>query len=992
MAKGSYIDSKLRIVSDVIVAKLQQLEQLKWEQPWVNVGVLPYNLSGRRYSGTNTAFLHFLTEEKRYAAPIYMTFLQAKDAGLQIKKGEKAFPVFYHNVTILDSDKKEVSPADYKLLSKEDRLQCTVKSLLRVYDVFNIDQTTMREISPDKYNELISKDKFPEKNYYNDTLSTMLEKQSWVCPIEFYGDAAQYSLMNDIITLPKPEQFKTQEGFFGTLLHEMSHSTGHEKRLDRHLSSVKADITTLAREELIAELGSAFAGMKLGVQKTISDGNIAYVGSWIKSAKEDSQFVYKAVVDAVKAADFITEKLGIQSELDQTVEQAKAIIAEQGVSGQAEINGNAEIQGEQVIFGHALNSNDNMETKENLKSKIDRNLARVSKDGMMLQFVKEQTPEICMEAVKKTGLALEYVKEQTPGICMAAVKQDGYALEHVKKQTPEICTEAVKQNGWVLYYVKEQTPEICREAVKKNGLVLTLVKEQTPEICTEAVKQEGLALQYVKEQTPEICTAAVKQNGWALEHVKKQTPEICMAAVKQRVPALYYVKEQTPEICMAAIKQDREQALRFIRNENEINNRSTHERVEHNNNKKTNTIMSTKNFVGNSYKNEADGKTFYSFEVKKEAIEKLEGTGKRNELFIAIEPKKEVRIHPESGKKYPTHSVYAGDDHTKRELQLVLSKDDLLSAKPDEFGNIRAFAASRDKDKISSDLSNYSVALEEKDPDGKYRFIGRGYDESTKFGETRVVGVAFKTEFGSDGTGGKVYNLNIDADKVGKLSVNEYGDAMIGIVPYKENVPGKDGKTTENTHYLITETNGKSKGIEATVAIHVSNPKDKKYATIDSCAVHKVGEKEVYKLVVQDRKPESIGKDCADLTVSENRYSPEMKDMPKEERNAALADKNYIGRGWTNDPSKIRLDPKHDLTPKGLTAAIDNNHSTKVMAILDKQPTLVRDSHLKQLDARQDTSLKTSAAIVDRVKQALESVTVKQKKNDRPMTRQIRQV
>ena len=36
-----------------------------------------------------------------------------------------------------------------------------------------------------------------------------------------------------------------------------------------------------------------------------------------------------------------------------------------------------------------------------------------------------------MQAVKQNGYALQYVKEQTLELCMQAVKQDGYALRYV---------------------------------------------------------------------------------------------------------------------------------------------------------------------------------------------------------------------------------------------------------------------------------------------------------------------------------------------------------------------------------------------------------------------------------------------------------------------------------------------------------------------------------------------------------------------------------
>jgi hypothetical protein len=79
-------------------------------------------------------------------------------------------------------------------------------------------------------------------------------------------------------------------------------------------------------------------------------------------------------------------------------------------------------------------------------------------------------------------------------------KEDGSALQFVKEQTPEICMKAVKQNGLALQFFKEQTPEICVEAVKQNGLALKHVKEQTPKICVEAVKQDILALEYINDE------------------------------------------------------------------------------------------------------------------------------------------------------------------------------------------------------------------------------------------------------------------------------------------------------------------------------------------------------------------------------------------------------------------------------------------------------------------------------------------------------------
>ena len=80
---------------------------------------------------------------------------------------------------------------------------------------------------------------------------------------------------------------------------------------------------------------------------------------------------------------------------------------------------------------------------------------------------------------------------------LEAVKENGLALEYVQNQTPEICMEAVKQNGWALQFVKNQTPELCMTAVKENGFALEFVKNQTPEIIAAAIEQDPGAIEFV---------------------------------------------------------------------------------------------------------------------------------------------------------------------------------------------------------------------------------------------------------------------------------------------------------------------------------------------------------------------------------------------------------------------------------------------------------------------------------------------------------------
>jgi hypothetical protein len=106
---------------------------------------------------------------------------------------------------------------------------------------------------------------------------------------------------------------------------------------------------------------------------------------------------------------------------------------------------------------------------------------------------------IIIKMMKERGSLLEYVKEQTPGICLAAVRQDSSVLVFVLNQTEEICLAAVKKNGWMLQYVHNQTPKICMAAVTNDGMSLKYVREQTPEICLAAIRNRTGAKSLINE-------------------------------------------------------------------------------------------------------------------------------------------------------------------------------------------------------------------------------------------------------------------------------------------------------------------------------------------------------------------------------------------------------------------------------------------------------------------------------------------------------------
>lgn len=155
-------------------------------------------------------------------------------------------------------------------------------------------------------------------------------------------------------------------------------------------------------------------------------------------------------------------------------------------------------------------------------------LKAVKIEGSLLKYMKKQTFEICVGAVKQYPFALTYVDIQLIDAVSEHIINDyPFALQFVRNQTPDICLKAVKQHGFALQFVRNQTHEICLEAVKKNGCALEFVEDRTQKICMEAVKQNPHALQFVRNQTLEMCREAIKRNVTVMKYVCKQYKKAC---------------------------------------------------------------------------------------------------------------------------------------------------------------------------------------------------------------------------------------------------------------------------------------------------------------------------------------------------------------------------------------------------------------------------------------------------------------------------------
>lgn len=291
-------------VTDTIITLLSEHISEYWNKPWValdNEGLPARNaFSGNTYKGLNQMLLSFTAFKKEYPKNQWMTFNQIRQKGGSILKGEKSTSIYFWKFLFLDENGKRLDASKYEKLSPEQlKVQgITKRPLLRYFNIFNIFQTTgldeaFYKVEATKELEEFEKDERAE-NLINSTNANITYKA---------GNRAYYNPSSDSITLPLRKQFTGKEAFYETSLHELGHWTGHPSRLNRDLFN-KFGSESYAREELVAELTTAFLCAELGFTKTITN-NAAYIQSWISKLEDDNRFIFKAASQAEKASTFI---------------------------------------------------------------------------------------------------------------------------------------------------------------------------------------------------------------------------------------------------------------------------------------------------------------------------------------------------------------------------------------------------------------------------------------------------------------------------------------------------------------------------------------------------------------------------------------------------------------------------------------------------------------------------------------------------------------
>ena len=328
-------DKALDLFAEMMIEKIESIRG-DWKKPWFMEGALqwPRNLSGREYNGMNAFMLLLHCEKSGYTIPRFCTFdcvqrLNKPDKDgkelprVSVLRGEKSFPVMLTTFTCIHKETKEkIKYDEYKKLSEKEQEQYNVFPRMQVFRVFNVAQTNLRETRPELWEKLeqeVARPKIEDGEHLSFApVDTMIRDNLWICPIRpKHQDSAYYSISKNEIVVPEKEQFKSGEAFYGTLFHEMTHSTGAEGVLDR-IKPTAFGSAEYAREELVAELGSALVAQRYGMAKHIKEDSCAYLKGWLNELKESPQFIKTTLLDVKRASSLITQKVDkIAMELEQ---------------------------------------------------------------------------------------------------------------------------------------------------------------------------------------------------------------------------------------------------------------------------------------------------------------------------------------------------------------------------------------------------------------------------------------------------------------------------------------------------------------------------------------------------------------------------------------------------------------------------------------------------------------------------------------------------
>ena len=247
-------------------------------------------ISNKRYRGINWAMLSFDCEDKKYAHNIWATYKQWASLDAQVTKGSKGTPIIFYKPSLFKKNKDT---------GKNEQVQWSV---MRASTVFNVNQV---DLSNSEYKVPVKK---AGKQYSIDEIDNFINETKVIIKHDDVNRCF-YVPSKDFINMAPKDKFQdTKESnatvhYYSTLFHELTHATGHEKRLNRQKQFDDDHKKSYAYEELIAETGSVLFSKHFRIEKTVRDNHAKYLNGWIKYLNDDYSFLSSAIAKAGKAFD-----------------------------------------------------------------------------------------------------------------------------------------------------------------------------------------------------------------------------------------------------------------------------------------------------------------------------------------------------------------------------------------------------------------------------------------------------------------------------------------------------------------------------------------------------------------------------------------------------------------------------------------------------------------------------------------------------------------
>lgn len=259
-----------------------------WRRPWHVLSGTPANaLTGRPYRGANVVLLGL----SPYRDHRWVTFRQALELGGNVRRGERSTEIILWK--------------PLEVPAKDAEEEARRVPLLRTYRVFNAEQCEGLRLPPARLDrEARERERIPRA----ETVPRFMPDPPKVREGE---RAAWYAPGEDLVGVPAIGAFHMPDAYYATLFHELGHATGHPRRLARPAVSegIRLGSADYSREELVAELASAFVCAAVGLDNSLEDNAAAYVAGWLRALREDSRAVVVAAGQAQRAADWMLGKV-----------------------------------------------------------------------------------------------------------------------------------------------------------------------------------------------------------------------------------------------------------------------------------------------------------------------------------------------------------------------------------------------------------------------------------------------------------------------------------------------------------------------------------------------------------------------------------------------------------------------------------------------------------------------------------------------------------